>query len=186
MVMKTYLIKMVLRGISPMIWRRFWIFGNTSLASFHQIIQTAYSWDNEYLHRFHIYGKDYGIGYVGGISFSDNAHKVYIDNFGFDINDKFAYEYNFFNHWFVDLRIEDIKNKIMPTAVHCINGSGMPGASKHDENKATLNLLKELVKVKDKETTVDNIRDLVDKLNAVRFNRHYINDLLQKELESQP
>jgi len=63
MIVKTYFVKMVLRGISPMIWRRFWIPGNTSLADFHHIIQTAYRWDDDHLHRFHIYGKDYGIGY---------------------------------------------------------------------------------------------------------------------------
>ena len=184
MVMKTYFIKMVLRGISPMIWRRFWIAGNTSLADFHHIIQTAFGWDNEYLHRFHIYGKDYGIHYEGGMSFSDDAHKVYIDNFEFDVNDKFVYEYNFFKHWFVDLRIEDIRDKVKPMPVYCAKGGGMPGASKYDETKATINLLKAIVK--DKETTtVGDIHDLIDELNAVRFNRHYINHSLQKEFKNQ-
>lgn len=180
--MKTYFIKMVLWGISPMIWRRFQIPGNTSLADFHHIIQIAYGWDNEYLHQFHIYGKDYGIGYIGGISFSDDAHKVYIDDFEFDANDKFTYEYNFFEHWFVDVRIEDIRDKLTPAPVYCVKGSGLLGVSKHDEIEPTLNLLKAIVK---KETTVGKIRSLIDALNAVRFSRHHINQLLQEELENQ-
>jgi hypothetical protein len=181
MITKAYLIKMVFRGISPMIWRRFWVSGNTSLADFHHIIQIAYSWDNDYLHRFHIYGKDYGINYAGGIGFSDDAREVYIDRFGFGINDKFIYEYNFFKHWVIDIRIENIKDKAMLTPVCCLKGSGMPGARKHDETEATLNLLKAIVK---KKATIGDIRDLVDELNAVRFNRHYVNHLLQKELKN--
>ncbi len=57
----------------------------------------------------------------------------------------------------------------------------MPGARKYDETKATLNLLKAIVK---KKATIGDIRDLVDELNAVRFNRHYVNHLLQKELKN--
>ena len=123
MVMKAYFIKMALRGISPMIWRRFWIPDNTSLADFHHIIQIAYGWDDDHLHRFHIYGKDYGISYMGGIGFSDDARKVYIGDFEFDVNDKFIYEYNFFKHWFIDIRIENIKDITTPKFVYCIKGN---------------------------------------------------------------
>jgi hypothetical protein len=37
----TYSIKIALRGISPMIWRRLRIDGNTSIAGLHYIIQIA-------------------------------------------------------------------------------------------------------------------------------------------------
>ena len=60
----------------------------------------------------------------------------------------------------------------------------MPGASKYDEMKATINLLKAVAKTK-KTTTVGDIRPFVDALNEVRFNRHYINHHLQKELQNQ-
>ncbi|MDE9545351.1 IS1096 element passenger TnpR family protein [Xenorhabdus bovienii] len=39
--MKTYVVKVALRGISPMVWRRFRLSGETSLAAFHYIIQIA-------------------------------------------------------------------------------------------------------------------------------------------------
>lgn len=79
--MKMYVIKIAFRGVSPMIWRRLRIPGHTSLADFHHLIQIIFNWDNEHLHRFHIYGKDYGVAYVGGLSFSDDAHVVFIDDF---------------------------------------------------------------------------------------------------------
>jgi hypothetical protein len=95
--MKTYFIKIALRGVSPLVWCRLKIPGNTSLAQLHHIIQIAYGWDDEHLHQFHIYGKDYGISYAGGIGFSDDAHKVLLDHFKFDVGDKFTYEYGTVN-----------------------------------------------------------------------------------------
>ena len=76
--MRVYYIKISLRDVSPMVWRRTRISGNTSLAKLHNIIQIAYNWDNEHLHKFHIYGKDYGISYVGGISFYDSVNGALI------------------------------------------------------------------------------------------------------------
>jgi len=63
--MKAYIIKIALRGVSPMVWRRLQMSGNISLAGLHHIIQIANGWEDEYLHQFHIYGKDYGISYEG-------------------------------------------------------------------------------------------------------------------------
>ena len=88
--MKMYFVKIALRGVSPMVWRRLRIPGNTSLAQLHNIIQIAYNWDDEYLHQFHIYGKDYGLSYAGGILFSDDARQVFLKDFEFDAGDKFT------------------------------------------------------------------------------------------------
>ncbi|MDF2866636.1 MAG: plasmid pRiA4b ORF-3-like family protein [Gammaproteobacteria bacterium] len=93
--MKLYTLKIALRGISPLIWRRLRISGITSLADLHLIIQTVFGWKDEHLHQFHIYGKDYGISYRGGPAFSDNAHRIYLDSFGFEEGDKFTYDLHF-------------------------------------------------------------------------------------------
>jgi hypothetical protein len=128
--MMIYTLKIVLRGISPMIWRRLRVPGSTSLAQLHYVIQTIYGWDDDNLHQFHIYGKDYGINYDGGLGYSDNAHKVYLDDFAFDAGDKFSYEYNFFEHWMHDIRVEKIEKSIEHIEfVYCTKGSGMPGRS---------------------------------------------------------
>lgn len=179
--MKSYFIKIALHGVSPMIWRRLRIPGNTSIARLHEIIQVAYGWDNNYLHQFHIYGKNYGISYMGGIAFSDNAYQIFLDDFDFDVGDKFTYEYNFFEHIIVDIRIENIKDLISKLAVYCTKGSGMPGAKRVDEAEPTLNLLKAIADA-DETTTVGDIRPFIDALNAVKFNRHHLNHCLQAEL----
>ena len=56
--MNAYSIKIALRGVSPMIWRRLRVRGNTSLADLNHIIQIAMCWDDDHLHSFHIYGED--------------------------------------------------------------------------------------------------------------------------------
>ncbi len=50
-----------------MIWRRLRLSEYTTLADLHSIIQVTMGWDDEYLHQFHIEGKDYGISYDGGL-----------------------------------------------------------------------------------------------------------------------
>ena len=147
--MKVYTLRIVLRGISPMIWRRVKIPGSTSLADLHYVIQTIYGWDDENLHQFHIYGKDYGINYDGGLGYSDNAHKVYLDDFAFDAGDKFSYEYNFFEHWMHDIRVEKIEESVENGGlVYCTKGSGMFGANKSDEIKLMAKLLNLLLILK--------------------------------------
>jgi hypothetical protein len=173
--MKNYSIKIALRGISPMIWRRLRILGSTSLADLHHMIQIVFGWDDDHLHRFHIYGKDYGIAYVGGLSFSDDAHLVYLDDFEFDVGDRFTYEYNFFEHWLHDIRIEAIETmSTLPSGPFCIKGNGMPDATKYDEYERTMDLVNAIID-SDESTTVGDIRSQIEALDAVRFNRNKIN-----------
>ena len=176
--MKNYSIKIALRGVSPMIWRRLQIPGHTSLADLHHIIQIVNGWDDEHLHRFHIYGKDYGIAYAGGLSFSDDAHLVFIDDFAFDVGDRFVYEYNFFEHWLHDIRIETIETVSTPTNhPSCVKGNGMPGATRYDEVERTINLINAIAD-SDESTTVGDIRYQIEALDAVRFNRKKVNHRL--------
>ena len=55
-----YQLRIVLRGISPLIWRRLLVRCNTTLAQLHHILQRIFDWSGEHLHAFHIYGKDDG------------------------------------------------------------------------------------------------------------------------------
>ena len=86
----TYSIKIALRGVSPMIWRRLRVHGPTSLADLHYIIQIAMGWDDDYFHHLHIHGIDYGISRAGGGTFRHDANKVFIDDFTCDVGDRFT------------------------------------------------------------------------------------------------
>jgi hypothetical protein len=51
-----YRLRVVTNGVSPLIWRRLLVPGQTTIAQLHTILQTAFGWDGEHLHRFVIRG----------------------------------------------------------------------------------------------------------------------------------
>jgi hypothetical protein len=61
-----YQFRVVLRGITPLIWRRLLLRSEHSVADLHYAIQIAMGWSDSHLHRFHIYGKDYGVDSASG------------------------------------------------------------------------------------------------------------------------
>ncbi|EJQ8147140.1 plasmid pRiA4b ORF-3 family protein [Salmonella enterica subsp. enterica serovar Newport] len=126
-----------------------------------------------------MYGKDYGISYDGGIGFPDNPFRIVIDDFSFDVGERFTYEYNFFEHWFHDIRVEAIHEDSTLKTPFCMSGHGMPGATAADEADKTLAFLEAIVNADDS-TTVGDIRPFIDDLDAVRFNRNKINRQLSK------
>src|SRR5208337_2919737 len=103
-----YQFKVVLRGISPMIWRRLLLRSDHSMADLHYTIQIAMGWTNSHLHRFHIHGKDYGVAHEGGLTFSDDPERVLLGQFGFRLRERFLYEYDFYDLWQHDVRLEEV------------------------------------------------------------------------------
>lgn len=103
-----YQLKVALRGISPLIWRRLLVCADTSLADLHHILQLVMGWTNSHLHRFVIHGKEYGIAYNGGIGFDDDPRQIRLRDFQFRLRERFLYEYDFGDNWQHDVRIEEI------------------------------------------------------------------------------
>jgi hypothetical protein len=62
-----YQLRVVLCGVSPLVWRRLLVVSETSLGELHEMLQSAFGWSGEHLHRFLIHGVAYGIPHVGGI-----------------------------------------------------------------------------------------------------------------------
>src|ERR1035438_9366204 len=103
---EAYRIHVWIRQISPMIWRRLLVGSDSSIADLHHTLQIAFGWSDSHLHRFHIHGRDYGIGKIGGIGFSTDAKRVRLADFRFRINERFCYEYDFGDAWQHEVRIE--------------------------------------------------------------------------------
>ena len=77
-----YQLRVVINGVSPLIWRRLLVPGQTTIARLHTILQTAFGWSGEHLHRFVIHGTEYGISSVGGPGFRDDARKISLGELG--------------------------------------------------------------------------------------------------------
>ena len=103
-----YQFKVMLRGISPVIWRRVLLRSDQSIADLHYAIQLAMSWSDSHLHRFHIHGKDYGVAHEGGIMFDDNPETVHLADFGLRVRERFLYEYDLYDSWEHDVRLEKV------------------------------------------------------------------------------
>ena len=184
--MKTYSIKVALRGVSPMIGRKLRVRGNTSLADLHHIIQIAMGWDDEYLHYFHIYGQDYGVYRPGGMLFSQDAEQVFIDDFTFDAGDRFSYVYNFRDWWLCDIRVEEVDPPGKP-APRCFGGSGRQGDSRYyklDEHIALYDIIYKVGRA-DETMTVGKISEMLDHYESIRFSRRSVNKQLKENFPNQ-
>ena len=106
--MDVFRLRVVIAGISPLIWRRLEVAAGTTVAGLHAIVQAVFGWSGEHLHRFVIGGTGYGISCPGGPGFRDDARQVRLAGLGLRAGERFTYEYNFSAAWRVDLRVEQI------------------------------------------------------------------------------
>jgi Plasmid pRiA4b ORF-3-like protein len=106
--MDVYRLRVVIAGISPLIWRRLEVAAGTTVAGLHAIVQTVFGWSGEHLHRFVIGGTEYGISCLGGPGFRDDARQVRLASLRLREGERFTYEYNFSAAWRVDLRVEQL------------------------------------------------------------------------------
>ena len=104
-----YQLRVALREISPLVWRRVLISGNATLADLHDVLQTVFDWDDSRLHSFRIHGKEYG-------SESGDPRKVVLGDLQLVSGERFLYEYNFCAGWQCDVRLEKLSP---PDPKHC-------------------------------------------------------------------
>ena len=103
-----YRLRVVVRGVSPLIWRRLLVPADTTIAGLHAVLQIAFSWTGTHLHRFVVQGREYGIGYVGGVGFRDDPHLVRLADLGLRPTERFVYDYDFTDGWRLGLRLEQV------------------------------------------------------------------------------
>ena len=94
-----YQLRVVLRGVSPLIWRRLLVRSDSTIADLHTTLQRALGWSDEHLNRFVIHGREYGVWHDGGIGFRDNPRHVRLANLGLRVRERFLYEYDFTDGW---------------------------------------------------------------------------------------
>jgi Plasmid pRiA4b ORF-3-like protein len=103
-----YQLKVVLLGISPIIWRRLLVRSDSTIADLHHTLQITFGWSDDHLHRFLIHGRQYGIAYIGGITFRDDPRRIKLSDLGLRVKEKFFYEYDFNDRWRHLIRVEAI------------------------------------------------------------------------------
>jgi hypothetical protein len=111
-----YQLRIVLRSISPLIWRRVLVPSDTTLAHLHTLLQILFAWSDEHLHSFHIHGREYG-------SSGAPTCGVRLRDFYLHRGERFRYVYDFGAHWECDIRLEALL-PLAPRRVYpvCIGG----------------------------------------------------------------
>src|SRR5437764_1253257 len=99
-----YQLRVVLRGISPLVWRRLLVPAESTLADLHEILQTSFGWSGESLHRFLVHGREYA---ADSRSWSSHdARAVRLCDLGLRVGERFVYEYDLGDRWAHDVRVE--------------------------------------------------------------------------------
>src|SRR5712692_1400975 len=85
-----YQLRVVLRGVSPLIWRRLLVRSDSTIADLHATFQLALGWSDEHLNRFVLHGHEYGVWHDGGIDFRDDPRHVRLANLGLRVRERLA------------------------------------------------------------------------------------------------
>jgi len=101
-----YQFRVVVQGISPLIWRRLLVRSDMSLATLHTTLQIVFAWSDVHLHGFRIHGKEYGSARLGGLSFDVDARHVPLVALRLHRGERLSSVYNFIDHWECELRLE--------------------------------------------------------------------------------
>ncbi len=102
-----YQLRLVLRHVTPLVWRRVLVCSDTTIAQLHRVIQVTMGWEDFHLHRFRIHGKDYASGCSGSICATD-PHTVTLASLRLRPRERFAYHYDFIAGWQHDIRLEQV------------------------------------------------------------------------------
>src|SRR4051794_37821224 len=108
-------LRVVLQGVSPLVWRRLLVPGNISLANLHRVLQTAFGWSDFYLYEFHFHSRTVGCD-------TGDAHVVRLADLALHRGERFRYRYNFFAPWECDVRLEALLSVTALALPFCVAG----------------------------------------------------------------
>lgn len=124
---KTVQLKITLRHSKPPIWRRVVVPCDIDLISLHYVIQAVMGWDNSHPHLFVKNGTVYSLedldsGYDGKPALDESDFTL--SNLVARTGATFAYEYDFGDGWWHDLKVEKIEPvPERPNHAVCLTGA---------------------------------------------------------------
>jgi len=117
--MVAYVLKVSLRHVQPIVWRRIRVPGDATLGELHDVLQISLGWNDSHLHAFQVGAKQYG-------PIDEEDDRKIIDEETITLDEiaakqkKLVYLYDFGDGWEHDVVIE--KSVKDPTALECLDG----------------------------------------------------------------
>jgi hypothetical protein len=99
-----YQLRIVLHGISPLVWRRLRVPADSTLADLHGAIQTSFGWPGESRHRFVVHRRQYADDGWSG----HDAREVRHGDLALRVGERFVYEYDLADRWVHVVRVERV------------------------------------------------------------------------------
>jgi hypothetical protein len=103
---EVYQLKVSLRRISPMIWRRLLVPEELTLYALHRTIQIAFGWEDYHLHAFKLHGRHYGTTRTGERHRDANGREVTLADLQLRMRQRIRYEYDYGDLWDHEIRVE--------------------------------------------------------------------------------
>jgi pRiA4b ORF-3-like protein len=101
-----YQFRVILQGISPLIWRQLCIRSDLYRATCHAALQLIFASSDTRVHSFHIYGKTYGSPQLGGPHVDVDTRHLPLVALRLHRGERFSYVYTFIDHWKCELHLE--------------------------------------------------------------------------------
>ena len=104
-----YQFKITLRGLRPLIWRRFQVPGDFKLDRLHRVIQRVMGWTDSHLHEFIVRGRHYGTpDPEWGMRQVESERSARLCDVAPREKVRFVYVYDFGDSWEHDVLVEKI------------------------------------------------------------------------------
>ena len=178
-----YQLRIVLRDISPLVWRRALVRDDTTLAQLHDIIQILFDWEDEHLHDFHIFGKDYGTS-------GADTRTAMLRQFRLRKGERFRYVYDYYAYWVCDIRLEAIL-PVDPKRSYpvCTGGKNASPSENFEDVKAymthidrhlydlpveAMNVVADALKVIAQTDSEASVQEVLGELRAIREAAHQL------------
>ncbi|TYR36418.1 plasmid pRiA4b ORF-3 family protein [Mesorhizobium microcysteis] len=171
-----YRLKVSLRGISPMIWRRLLVPAQMTLYELHRAIQLTFGWEDYHLHAFKLHGREYSSTRTGERHRSPSGDEVRLADLQLRLRQRIVYEYDFGDMWVHEIRVESkLGREDGTTYPTCIGGGG---AGPPEDVGGSFGYYALLARLADEEYEDDGL----SAYDAERFSRREVNAALRREL----
>jgi Plasmid pRiA4b ORF-3-like protein len=111
-------LRVVVRGVSPLIVRRVVVDVNTTLAALDDVLRVVLGWSDTARHRFRIHGRVYG-----RVSPAIDELDVGLDAFGVRVGERFVYRHDATVSWIHDVRVDAVVGRgVRGVVPRCVSG----------------------------------------------------------------
>ncbi|HEY5273291.1 MAG TPA: plasmid pRiA4b ORF-3 family protein [Acidimicrobiales bacterium] len=115
-------LKVTLRDVHPLIWRRLLVPGETTLAKLHLVLQVAMGWEDYHLHGFRIGEKRYGPADYEDVMPDEIDESTVTLAEAFGESRKFFYDYDFGDSWEHEIVLEKTTSTEPQRFARCLAG----------------------------------------------------------------